>query len=200
MTGRRILASCARAAAFIAGRLRPRPSKNERTKANGQGTLADRWACARAPGLEDRGRPELPRVSCQDVPTREELSGNTEGLKANHHKRLLATYRRRVRASELCSAELARHLTELSRELGRQLGVLINRRGEIEHVIVGDARQIFLPDIGRARAGQLRLRGLRLVHTHLKDEPLDRDDLTDLVLLRLDGVAAISARPDGLPG
>src|SRR5207253_1382674 len=63
-----------------------------------------------------------------------------------------------------------------------------------------DARQLVLPDIGRARAGHARLRGLRLVHTHLKDEPLTRDDLTDLVLLRLDAVAAIVAREDGLPG
>lgn len=78
--------------------------------------------------------------------------------------------------------------------------MLVNRRGEIEHVIVGDARQLFLPDIGRARAGQMRLRGLRLVHTHLKAEPLTRDDLTDLVLLRLDAVVAIAAREDGLPG
>ena len=101
---------------------------------------------------------------------------------------------------ELCSVELARHLTELSRETGRQLGVLLNRRGEVEWVIVGDAQQIELPDIGRARAGPARLRGLRLVHTHLKGEPLTRDDLTDLVLLRLDAVAAIAARDDGLPG
>jgi GTPase len=78
--------------------------------------------------------------------------------------------------------------------------VLLNRRGEVEYVIVGDARQIELPDVGRARAGQLRLRGLRLVHTHLKDEPLTRDDLTDLVLLRLDAIAAVVAREDGLPG
>src|SRR5207302_9571031 len=100
----------------------------------------------------------------------------------------------------LVSAELARHLTELSREVGRQLGVLLTRRGEVEQVIVGDARQLLLPDIGRARAAQSRLRGLRLVHTHLKDEPLTRDDLTDLVLLRLDAVAAIVARDDGLAG
>jgi GTP-binding protein HflX len=131
---------------------------------------------------------------------REELSGNTAGLKASQSKRLHATWRRRVQQRELVSAELARHLTELSRDVGRQLGVLLNRRGEVEHVIVGDARQLILPDIGRARAGQLRLRGLRLVHTHLKDEPLTRDDLTDLVLLRLDAVAAIVAREDGLPG
>ena len=78
--------------------------------------------------------------------------------------------------------------------------MLINRRGEIEWVIVGDARQLVLPDIGRARAGASRLRGLRLVHTHLKDEPLTRDDLTDLVLLRLDAVVAIQALDNGLPG
>ena len=131
---------------------------------------------------------------------KEELFGNLAGLKASHTRRLLATFRRRVQQRELVSAELARHLTEISREIGRQVGVLLNRRGEVEHVIIGDARQLELPDIGRARAGQLRLRGLRLVHTHLKDEALTRDDLTDLVLLRLDAVAAVVARDDGLPG
>jgi GTP-binding protein HflX len=140
------------------------------------------------------------RVLHTRVHVKQELSGNTAGLSASHSKRLLATWRRRVQQRELVSAELARHLTELSRETGRQLGVLLNRRGEVEHVIVGDSRQLTLPDIGRARAGHARLRGLRLVHTHLKDEPLTRDDLTDLVLLRLDAVAAVEARADGLPG
>src|SRR2546422_10959668 len=118
----------------------------------------------------------------------------------SHSTRLPPPRRRRVQQRELVSPELARHLTELSREIGRQLGVLINRRGEVEHVIVGDARQLVLPDVGRARAGHARLRGLRLGHTHLKDEPLTRDDLTDLVLLRLDAAAAIGAPEDGLPG
>ncbi len=98
------------------------------------------------------------------------------------------------------SAELARHLTELSRDTHRQLGVLLNRKGEVEQVVVGDAQKLELPDIGRARAGQVRLRGLRLVHTHLKSEPLTRDDLTDLALLRLDLVAAVGVLDDGLPG
>jgi GTP-binding protein HflX len=105
-----------------------------------------------------------------------------------------------VSAGELVSAELARHLTELSRELNRQVGVLLTRKGEVEWVIVGDAARLLLPDIGRARAGQARLRGLRLIHTHLNEEPLSRDDLTDLALLRLDAVAAIGVGPDGLPG
>ncbi len=115
-------------------------------------------------------------------------------------KRLEATYRRRVRPEEVTSPELARHLSEISLETGRQIGVLINRHGDIEHVVVGDAARLELPELGRVRAGDTRLRGLRLVHTHLKDDPLTPDDLTDLVMLRLDLVCAIVARPDGLPG
>jgi GTP-binding protein HflX len=64
---------------------------------------------------------------------------------------------------------------------------------------VGDASRINLPEIGRIRAGRGRFRGLRLVHTHLRNEPLTRDDLVDLALLRLDLVAAIGMWPDGRP-
>jgi GTP-binding protein HflX len=98
------------------------------------------------------------------------------------------------------SPELARHLTETSRRLNRQVGVLLGRDGIIRNVIVGDAHSLTLPDIGRLRGGVGRFRGLRLVHTHLKGEPLTRDDLNDLALLRLDLVAAIEVLADGLPG
>jgi GTP-binding protein HflX len=54
--------------------------------------------------------------------------------------------------------------------------------------------------VGRLRGGVGRFRGLRLVHTHLKGEPLTRDDLNDLALLRLDLVAAIEVLESGLPG
>jgi GTP-binding protein HflX len=96
--------------------------------------------------------------------------------------------------------ELARHLTEISRELNRQVGVLLSRDGAVKNVIVGDAQSLTLPDIGRLRGGLGRFRGLRLVHTHLKGEPLTRDDLNDLALLRLDLVAMVEALPTGLPG
>jgi GTP-binding protein HflX len=48
--------------------------------------------------------------------------------------------------------------------------------------------------------GRKRLRGVRCIHTHLKNEPLSQDDLTDLALLRLDMMAAIGVLEDGLPG
>ena len=57
-----------------------------------------------------------------------------------------------------------------------------------------------LPDLKRTRVGEKRFRGLRLIHTHLKSEPLSKEDLTDLALLRLDLVASIDVLEDGLPG
>ncbi len=129
-----------------------------------------------------------------------DIYGNTLGLKASELRALRNTFRRRVGPHEIVSPELARHLTEISRATNRQVGILLNRKGEVEFVVVGSAHKLELPDIGRARAGQVRLRGLRLVHTHLKSEPLTRDDLTDLALLRLDLVAAVGVGNDGLPG
>lgn len=75
----------------------------------------------------------------------------------------------------------------------RQLGLLINRRGQIEYIIVGDAHRVYLPDIGRVRAGQERLRGLRHIHTVFTSNGLSDDDISDLELLRLDFVVSINA-------
>ncbi|MEM8930824.1 MAG: GTPase HflX [Acidobacteriota bacterium] len=101
---------------------------------------------------------------------------------------------------EVASPELCRHLTTISRETGRQIGVLVNREGAIQNVVVGDAHKIDLPDIGRLRGGVGRFRALRLVHTHLRGESLTADDLNDLALLRLDAVAVVQADADGQPG
>jgi GTPase len=105
-----------------------------------------------------------------------------------------------VAPEQVVSPELARHLTEISDGLGRQVGVLLTRDGGVKSVVVGDAGSLMLPDVGRLRGGAGRFRGLRLVHTHLKGEPLSGDDLNDLALLRLDLVAAIEVLPSGLPG
>jgi GTP-binding protein HflX len=126
--------------------------------------------------------------------------GNTQGLKPNQLKRLQKIYDRRVRPWQLISPELARSLTELATELGRQVGVLLDRRGYVQWVIVGADQRLYLPDIGRLRGGRSHFRGLRLVHVHLHDEALTRDDLSDLSLLRLDYVAAVSATEGGLAG
>ena len=129
-----------------------------------------------------------------------QIVGNTSGLKASVSRSAQRLYRRRVEPSQIVSLEFAKHLCQVSSECGRQVGVLLDRRGQIDHVIMGDAARLWLPDVGRLRAGRGRLRGLRLVHTHLKGEGLTNDDLTDLSLLRLDLVTAITLAKDGGPG
>ncbi len=109
-------------------------------------------------------------------------------------------FRKRVPPAEVVTFDLARQLAALSSRFGRQIGILINRRGAVLQVIVGDADRIFIPSLEDHPLGRKALRGLRLVHTHLKDKNLTRDDLTDLALLRLDLIAALGIREDGQPG
>jgi GTP-binding protein HflX len=114
-------------------------------------------------------------------------------------KALERLYRRRVPSDDITTAELTRSLAAVSLETGRQVGVLIHRSGQVDSVIVGDATKLMLPAVGRLRAAEGRFRALRLVHTHLRGEPLTRDDLVDLVRLRLDLVAAIQLTSAGEP-
>lgn len=95
---------------------------------------------------------------------------------------------------------MARLVASLSREIQRQIALLITRRGKVAFVVVGDRTGIRIPDLGRVRLGAGRLMGLRCVHTHLNGEDLSREDLTDLVLLSLDLMAAINVSGDGIPG
>jgi GTP-binding protein HflX len=110
-------------------------------------------------------------------------------------------YQRRIPPRQIVTPEFARQLSELSHETNRQIGALIDRKGYVEYVVVGDAKRIELPDFKRVRVAGDRFRGLRCVHTHLRGEDLTRDDLTDLALLRLDLMAAIEVdEVTGLPG
>jgi GTPase len=131
----------------------------------------------------------------------QKIFGNVLGLKSHQIKRILSLYHRRIPPERVITPELARTLSELSWETKRQLGLLIDRGGNIRYVIVGGPMGIWIPDLTDFRLGKgPRLRGLRFIHTHLRGEPLSHDDLTDLALLRFDLVAAVDVLESGLPG
>ncbi len=65
-------------------------------------------------------------------------------------------------------------------------------------MIVGDAKGLFIPELANYPLGRKVLRGLRLIHTHLKSEKINQDDITDLSLLRLDALIVIGMK-NGLP-
>jgi GTP-binding protein HflX len=129
-----------------------------------------------------------------------QVHGNLTGLKPSQVKALERLYRRRVPPDRIITPELARYLAEQSLDIRRQVGLIIDRSGTVRYVIVGDDREIVIPDLSGYGRGRSGLRGLRCIHTHLGGESLNEDDLTDLALLCLDLMVSIEVDENGLPG
>lgn len=122
-----------------------------------------------------------------------------QGLKPSQLNALNRLFNRRFPAEDVYTIEQARELALLSRALGRQVGLLIDRKGRVQMVLVGEAGGILIPELPRGRTGQERLRGLRLLHTHLSPDGISQEDLMDMLFLRLDAVIALSVNPTGDP-
>lgn len=112
-----------------------------------------------------------------------------------------------VGTHEIVSVMLARKLAAASYISRRLVGVLVDRKGAVKWVMVGDATRLYLPDIGRIRGGRDRLRGLRLIVA--RPAPLSvvdgkvtlsHDFKTDLEKLRLDAVVEIDATRENVDG
>ncbi len=126
------------------------------------------------------------------------------GLKTSQRRALEKLYRRRLDGFDAVTQEFASYMTKISEELNRVVAVLVDRKGKVKYVMLGDDRRVYLPDIGRHRGGQSRFRGIRLIRTYLKGDgrqvELTRDDLTDLSKLQLDLVVSIGVDSNGHPG
>ena len=120
-------------------------------------------------------------------------------MKKNQLRALTRLSGKRIPRSEIISAEVARAISHISFELNRQIGLLIHRSGKIETIIVGTQSGILIPSLGHVRSAGGRLRGLRLVHTHLAGEKISDEDLMDLLFLRLDLLSVLHVSVEGLP-
>ena len=133
-----------------------------------------------------------------------EIFGNIAGLKPSIIRSLEKLYRRKVPHQSIITPELAQELAYLSHQINRQVGLLINRKGDIDFVVVGSYNRIEIPELHGYRDHQARLKGLRFIHTHLvkknQSSGLDQDDLIDLAFLRLDLIGAQEVYEDGRVG
>ncbi|MBI5523522.1 MAG: GTPase HflX [Desulfarculus sp.] len=126
--------------------------------------------------------------------------GFTQGLKTSQIRRLDNLYRRKLPPAQLILPEQALALARLSAELGRQIGLVASRRGEVVSVMVGGPEDLPPPDLARLRRGRTRLAGYYLVHTRLGPGGLSPWDFTELVRRRWDLVAVLGVEQEGLPG
>ncbi len=128
------------------------------------------------------------------------IFGDIKKLAPIEKKALERLSRRRIPPTKILTPEIARALTDISVTLKRQIGILVDRQGQIHYVIVGDHQRIFIPDLSYLRRAEGRLKGIRCIHVHLKNnEPINLEDLMDMALLRLDAMIVIEVNK-GYPG
>jgi GTP-binding protein HflX len=130
----------------------------------------------------------------------EEVFGNTRGLATADKKAVQRLFERSVDAREIISLDLAREMVALAEKMRRRVGVLINRQGRIEAVMVGTKEILYLPDLGRYRLSRSRLRNLRFVFTDLSknktEASIPYDIFADLERLRFDMVVSLRNAPN----
>ena len=109
-------------------------------------------------------------------------------------------YRRRMPVDDVLSAEAAKTLAQFTHEIRRPIGLVITRRGTVQDVLVGAGTEPSPTTLTTFRASPRSLRGLRLIRSTVKDEPITQEDLTMLGLLRLDMIGTLAVTPKGEPG
>lgn len=95
-------------------------------------------------------------------------------------------------------AALAETIARISSEINREISVLINRRGIVVDISIGDSGTVSLPQID-SRRGTNRLSAIRCIHTHPGGNGmLSQVDISTLQKLRLDTMLAMGVH-DGQP-
>lgn len=92
---------------------------------------------------------------------------------------------------DLVPVTLAETIARISSEINREISVLINRRGVIVDISIGDSGTVSLPQLDNRR-GNTRLSAIRCIHTHPGGNGLlSQIDINTLQKLRLDAMVAI---------
>jgi GTP-binding protein HflX len=119
------------------------------------------------------------------------ILGNLKTVSNTHLKRLKKLAAVRVNPEYVLTEEVKKRLWELSFDMSRQLGLLLNRSGSVESVVVGEREEITLPLLSTYSLEPGHLRRIRFVRTELNFPSFDNDDLLDLALLRLDALSVV---------
>ncbi len=86
---------------------------------------------------------------------------------------------------------MAETIARISHEINREISVLINRRGIVVDISIGDSGTVSLPQLD-SRRGKTRLSAIRCIHTHPGGNGmLSQVDISTLQKLRLDVMLAM---------
>ena len=155
-----------------------------------------------------------------------QLTGKIKGLKASEKRSLEQLSSQRSSSDDIISVELAKRASSITAALGVKIALLLERGGQVAFTVVGDRNTVYLPDLGRYRLNEARLRRLRLVvflpdgqhdlesrekttegspyseselPANFKSPAISFDLVTDLEKLRFDALLCIAVDASGVP-
>jgi GTP-binding protein HflX len=131
-----------------------------------------------------------------------------KGLKKSEIKQLNRLLQQRIPMDKIVTIDLADSVAELSHTTGYPLSVVVNRRGQVVNITVGQPSDVNMPELRGVRVGPGRLCGHRIIHTHIVKKPtiavagvdtsiISMENLQVLARNRLDLLAQIEVDPGG---
>ncbi|WP_454055180.1 GTPase HflX [Clostridium sp. Marseille-Q7071] len=120
------------------------------------------------------------------------ITGNINGIKKIILEKLEGLYELTIDSHSIFSYELVEKINEISKIIKKEICVVINRRGKITAISVGEINNVEIPHINVANK---KLSGFRVIHTHpTGDSKLSSMDISALVDLKLDTIVAIGVK------
>ena len=119
------------------------------------------------------------------------ISGNIEGIKKSNIESLEALFKYSFDKHLIVDEILMKTLAEITEKINREISVIIDRKGKVHSISVGNSYSVSLPFLGNS-SKKRALSGFRNIHTHPSGgSALSELDLTALLELKLDLMVAI---------
>lgn len=122
------------------------------------------------------------------------IKGNVDGVRNRILQELEEIENIKTNKYDLVNPEIAEIMIKASEEINREISVVINRKGMVYEITVGDSSTVSLPLID---IKEKKLSGYRVIHTHPNGySRLSALDISALLKFKLDCIAAIAVNTD----
>ena len=107
-----------------------------------------------------------------------------KGLKKSELNQLNRLLQRRIPTDKVVTIDFAESVAEISQNIGQALSVVVNRRGQIVNVTLGQPWQVNVPELRQVRVGPGRLCGHRIIPNWRSPQVVKRTALGPVSAMR----------------